>query len=168
MNTHTLDQLSSAERFLLLMEDLGFKQHLRPAVLAAALELHERRLPHTDIVNEARNFFAERAVPIPHGIEELPSTWLRVLPRILWSTRKPSWMALPYCIGVLGIEEGILRIAYPQEQQVTGNQITQWDQLRIVVNLSLQPNLWRPLSVADERELWDKRPELRQELLAVA
>jgi hypothetical protein len=74
---------------------------------------------------------------------------------------------LPYFITAIGIEGGILWIGFPQEQWVLTDRIPLWDQLRVVVNLSLQPNQWRPLSTADEREIWDKRSDLRRELLAV-
>jgi hypothetical protein len=60
-----------------------------------------------------------------------------------------------------------LKYMYPREQWVLGDRITLWDQLRVVVNLSLQPNQWRPLSLTDEREIWEKRPDLRRELLAL-
>ena len=91
MNNHQLKELSSAERFHAMMEDLGLKKHLSPAVLAAALDLHEGRLPRADLLNEARNFFATRAIFVPHGLEGLPSIWLSRLSEILWSTRKPEW-----------------------------------------------------------------------------
>jgi hypothetical protein len=167
MNNHQMKELSSAERFHAIMEDLGFKKHLSPAVLAAALDLHEGRLPRPDLLNEARNFFATRAIFVPHGLEGLPSIWLSRLSEILWSTRKPEWEFLPYFITSIGVEGGILRIGYPREQWVLGDRITLWDQLRVVVNLSLQPNQWHPLSLTDEREIWEKRPDLRRELLAL-
>ena len=82
MNNHQMKELSSAERFHAMMEDLGFKKHLSPAVLAAALDLHEGRLPRPDLLNEARNFFATRAIFVPHGLEGLPSIWLSRLSEI--------------------------------------------------------------------------------------
>lgn len=167
MNNHQLKELSSAERFHAMMEDLGFKKCLSPAVLAAALNLHEGRLPRPDLLNEARNFFASRAIFVPQGLDALPSIWLIRLSEILWSTRKPKREFLPYFITSIGVEGGILRIGYSREQWVLGDRITLWDQLRVVVNLSLQPNQWRPLSLADEREIWDNRPDLRRELLAL-
>jgi hypothetical protein len=167
MNNHMLEQLSSAERLEALMEGLGFKKYSSPAVLVAALALHEGRFPRADLMKKVHDFFSQRAVFIPLGLEELPSVWLNGLAEILWSTRKPEWEVLPYFISAIGIENGILRIAYRQEQRVLGARITSWDQLRIVINLSLQPNFWRPLCQEEEREIWDKRPNLRRELLAV-
>jgi hypothetical protein len=167
MNNHLLQELSSVARFDALMEDLGFQKCLSPSVLAAALDLHEGRLPRSDLLHETRGFFAQRAIFVPAGLEGMPSIWLSRLPETLWRTRKPEWEVLPYFITGVRVEGGILRIGFPQEQLCLGDRISLWDQLRVVVNLSLEPNYWRPLSKADERELWDKRPDLRRELLAV-
>jgi hypothetical protein len=168
MNNHQWKELSSAERFHALMEELGFKKCLSPAVLAAAMCLRKDHLPGADWLNRARHFFCQKAVFVPLGLEEVPPIWLSRLPDIIWATRKPEWTSLPYFIRIVGIESGILRIGFPQEQWVLGDRLTQWDQLRIGVNLALRPNYWRPLSIEDEREIWDKRPDLRQELLSVS
>ena len=167
MHNHRLQNLSGADHVHALMQELGFKKCLSPTVLTAALELHEDYLPRVALLQQARHFFSERACIVPAGLENLPAVWLRRLPWILWATRKRHWEALPYFISSVSVESGILQFEYRQEQLIQVDRLTTWDQLRVTVNLSLQPNYWRSLSVPEERELWESRPDLRQELLMV-
>ena len=166
MNNHQLPDPSSVERFHALMEGLAFRKCSSSAVLVAALELHEDEMPRSDLLHQTRAFFSERAVFIPEGIESLPATWLSSLPTILWGTRRPEWEILPYFIRAVAVDDGVLRIGYAQELVRLGDRITLWDQLRVVVNLSIKPNLWTPLSKTDECEIWHRRLDLRHELFA--
>ena len=168
MNAHQLTELTSAQRFQALMKFLGFRPKLTPAVLEAALSLRAEHLPREQLLTHVKHFFSQTAVFIPLGLEDLPSTWLSQLPDIIWATRKSEWTTLPYFVRAVGIEDGSLRIAFSNEQPITPDRISRWDQLRISLNLSLQPNLWFSLSMEDERAIWCKWPGLRRELLTVA
>ena len=160
-------KLSSANRFHLLMEELGFVRRVAPIVLAAAMDLYDARLDRAKALQNAEAFFRERAIFVPKGLEQLPSIWLKRLPDIFWSCRNPGWEILPFFIRVVGIELGVLRLGFPQEQCCSANHVGGWDQLRVVANLSLRPNLWTALTRHEERELWDLRPELRHDMLTV-
>ena len=45
--------------------------------------------------------------------------------------------------------------------------MTIWDDLRFVLNLGLQPNLWQSLSRKEEQDVWNRCPELRRELFSL-
>lgn len=160
--------LSSAQRFLHLMEDLDFEQRISTGVLDGVLELRELTLSHESLLNRAKAFFREKAVFIPEGLEQLPSSWLASLPEVLWQTRKPHWKMIPYFIGALSKEEGVLRMEFKQEAMIGKEGLSRFDEIRVRVNLGIGPNLWQGLSRAEERQLWEYLPELRTELLRVA
>lgn len=105
---------------------------------AGIILLHQRALA------EATEFFSTRCVIVPTGLDELPTPWLRALPRILWATRKPDWTHLPYMLTGVSFAEGILLVRFAQEGQPKSERITTWDRLRITLNRSLYPTVWRP------------------------
>ncbi|MGO8766344.1 MAG: hypothetical protein ACLQSR_14555 [Limisphaerales bacterium] len=70
-------------------------------------------------------------------------------------------------LKAVAAEAGVLRLCFQEEHIIEEDQLSQWDQLRLIINLSLQPNLWLPLNPVEEREIWRRRPDLRTELLMV-
>lgn len=165
MNGDDMMQLSSVERMHELMRDLNINQYLSPALLTAALQLYEDTALRELSWREANVFFITHAVFVPEGLETLPLNWLQQLPAELWHTRKPDWQILPYFIKAVAIEDGVLRIQFPQEQAL--NRVTFWDRLRIRLNLAMRPNLWQPLTPFEERGIWERHPQLRHELFKV-
>jgi hypothetical protein len=55
-------------------------------------------------------------------------------------------------------------MAFPQELPNPDQRVTAWDRVRIEVNLRLYPNLWTPISSELEKQIWTRRPDLRNEL----
>ncbi len=163
MNDIELAYLQSAAHVRALLNTRGHKPVISPAVLAAALDLH-RRPPAEDPLERAIEFFRTRAVIVPSGLRELPAAWLTDLPGLLWSTRKAHWAAIPYMINQVTFEDGVLTLAFAQELPSSEDRLTAWDKLRIHLNLSCYPNLWRPLTPELERSIWDSHPGLRREL----
>jgi hypothetical protein len=111
---------------------------------------------------EARLFFARRAGLVPTGLEELPSRWLQQLPRHLESRDMG-----PFMITSLAFDQGFLCVAFAHEVTSQTGRMTMWDDLRFVLNLSLQPNIWHPLARKEELEVWNRCPKLRGELFAL-
>jgi len=157
---------SPVQRFESLMDELGFKTCLGPTVHQATLDLHEAEFSRENLLHQTKIFFTKTSIMVPSGIDELPAVWLSQLPGILGGARKQHWKYLPFFIKSLALESGILRVDFMQEYIVQNNtdNISVWNQLRMTINLSLKPNIWRPLSVEDERALWNTRPELRNDM----
>jgi hypothetical protein len=167
MVNQSLKILTSVERFQELMRGLNIPQRLSLPILEAALDCHERTAQRDVLLHQVRDFFATRATRVPKGLDRLPAVWLTQIPGVLWATRKPHWESLPYFIGAFGVEQGILRVAYLQEQPSNLRRINMWDQLRVTLNISLKPNLWTPLTNHEERAVWEARPDLHAELFRV-
>jgi len=159
--------LSSAGHIHELLRAHGFNQILTPALVAAAAELTERPTAREEVVSVAYQFFSSRNGCIPFGLEELPSCWLRQLPPLLCIGRKSPEDPLPYMVTRIGLEQGVLQMAFLQEGVPEDSQWTRWYKLRIRLNLLIQPNLWLPLTRREELELWNRWPELRQELFTL-
>jgi hypothetical protein len=158
---------SSAEHVHELMHRQGIRPQLSPAVLSAALDLYEDAALHKLSRVEARAFFSAHAILVPQGLETLPLPWLQQLPIRLWHTRKPHWDVLPYLLKSVATEAGVLRLYFPQELIIKEARLSLWDRLRVTLNLSMRPNLWLPLNPSEEREIWNRHPELRNELFTV-
>ena len=155
--------LSSAEHILERLLACGLKQKFAPAVLAAAAELLEPPASREWVIAEVRQFFAVHAGLIPHGLEELPSRWVQQLPLHL-EDREMG----PFMITSLAFEQGVLCVAFAHEIGSETGRMTVWDDLRFVLNLALQPNIWHPLTRQEESRIWDCWPELRRELFTLA
>jgi hypothetical protein len=167
MTEEPIASLGSADHVLKILRGHGLKQSLTPAVLAVAAELAEPRGSRAEVVSQARQFFTDRTGLVPIGLEELPSCWLRQLPALLWNGHKPGEDMLPYMVLRLAFEEGALGVAFLQEPPNDNGRVTCWDRLRLLLNLFLVPNLWRPLTREEELEIWTRRPELRRELFTL-
>jgi hypothetical protein len=70
-------------------------------------------------------------------------------------------------ITSLAFDRGLLCVAFAHEVASQTGRMTMWDDLRFVLNLSLQPNIWHPLARKEELEVWNRCPELRGELFAL-
>jgi hypothetical protein len=162
MKPAEIARLSSAGHGRALLLACGLKQRITPAVLAAAAELLEPDSWREEILVEARQFFAQHAGMIPHGLEEIPSRWLQQLPRHL-ENREMG----PFMITSLDFNQGILCVAFAHEIASQTERMTIWDDLRFVLNLALQPNLWQSLSRKEELDVWNRRPSLRRELFSL-
>jgi hypothetical protein len=147
-----------------LLARRGRKPLWSPEVVMAVTELCQPQDPTGTLFSEVEVFFRGKACMIPQGLETLPRCWLRAIPKILWSLRRPHWTRLPYMIKSLSCTNGILLVCFAQEQQPRSKRITRWDNIRIALNLSLYPSRWRPLSRRHFAELWLKRPDLRSAL----
>jgi hypothetical protein len=115
-----------------------------------------------EIIVEARQFFAQRAGLVPNGLEGLPSRWLQQLPQHL-ENRDMG----PFLMTTVEFERGVLCIAFAHEVESKTGRMTPWDDLRFVLNLALQPNLWHPLARKEEWDVWNRCPQLRRELFAL-
>jgi len=162
MREEQIAHLSSAEHILERLLACGLKQKFAPAVLAAAAELLEPPASREWVIAEARQFFAVRAGLIPHGLEELPSRWVQQLPLHL-ADREMG----PFMITSLAFEQGVLCVAFAHEVGSKTGHMTMWDDLRFMLNLALEPNIWHPLTRKEEFEIWNRWPELRRRLFVL-
>lgn len=143
------------------------KPKLTPRVLAAAFDLWAPSTPRDRILSDTEAFFRTKATRVPTGLDDLPSCWLQDLPVLLWQSCKPHWEFVPYMITSLCLEDGVLCVAYAQELPTRETRLTQWDRLRMYLNMSLRPNLWITLTHQQEQEIWRRRPDLQAELFQV-
>lgn len=162
MREEQIAYLSSAEHILERLLACGLKQKFAPAILAAAAELLEPPASRDWVIAEARQFFAARVGLIPHGLEELPSRWLQQLPLHLEGREMG-----PFMITSLAFEQGVLCVAFAHEVGRKTGHMTMWDDLRFVLNLALEPNIWHPLTRKEEFEIWHRWPELRRRLFVL-
>jgi len=105
-------------------------------------------------------FFRSKCAMVPEGLGALPTPWLRALPGILWSTRKPHWTHLPFMIKEVTCEQGMLLVRFAQELPPESSRLTSWDRLRITLNKSLHPNVWRPLNRRHALKFSGLQPDL--------
>jgi hypothetical protein len=70
-------------------------------------------------------------------------------------------------ITSVAFERGILCVAFAHEIGSETGRMTIWDDLRFVLNLALQPNIWHPLTRQEESRIVDCWPGLRRELFTV-
>ena len=159
MKPAEIARLSSAGHVQTLLLACGLKQRITPTILAAAAEQLGPDSWREEILVEARQFFGRCASLVPHGLEELPSRWLQQLPRNL-ENRDMG----PFMITSLAFEQGLLCVTFAHEIASQTGGMTIWDDLRFVLNLGLQPNLWRPVARNEEWDVWNRCPALRREL----
>lgn len=147
-----------------LMERLRWEQKLTVPILTGALDMIGESFCNSSLLDETRDFFRRRAILIPIGIETLPSCWLTTLPSLLLRTLKPHWsQVVPYMISELRMENGVLCFSFAQELPQIEKRFTRWDELRVTINRSLYPNLWRPLEPEHKHDLLLRFPELGTE-----
>ncbi len=167
MENKLLKYQRSPEHIISLVQQGGLLPRRSSHLLAAALAQVETKEPFPELLYRARDFFANKAVFVPEGLERIPAPWLAQLPAVLWSTRKPHWSHLPYMIRSADFSRGVLCMTFPQELPCPEERMTAWDLVRVEVNCCLFPNLWAPLPARLEKKIWDTRPDLRAELFTV-
>ena len=137
---------ASPEYMEQILARCGFTKQLAGDTFSKAIEILSADVDYATVLSDARGFFQSCAILTPDGLECVPAPWLAALPRILWATRKASWTHLPYMLKQVEVASGLLLMRYAQEEFLNlGARITSFDRLRIVVNASLYPNLYRPL-----------------------
>lgn len=142
-----------------LMRLSGYEQCTQPRVVAAAAELLDRR---RDITLEAvTSFFRSQCCMVPKGLEALPTCWLAGLPGILSRMKKTHWSHLPFFIDQVRMDEGMLLLNFAQEQPRAETRLTAWDRIRITINSSVYPSVWRPLSQRHSKALSQQHPEFK-------
>ena len=127
-----------------VMAQAGYQRQSRPEMLETIWN-QDRRGFRQQLLEKNRDFFRSYCAMIPQGLETLPTPWLAGLSKILWATRKPEWTHLPYFLKRVSCESGMLLLQFAQELPNPEGRLTAWDRLRITVNASLYPSLWRPL-----------------------
>jgi hypothetical protein len=148
-----------------LMFRSGRKPLWIPEVVMAAAGLCRPKDANSIPLREAQAFFAQKAAMVPKGLETLPPCWLTALPRILWRLRRPHWTLLPFMIDAVAESEGVLILSFAQEEHVsTPNSISAWDEVRLALNRSLYPSVWRMLKRDHYAHLRAERPDLRSAL----
>jgi hypothetical protein len=167
MKDPRLAHLFSAQHIFELMRKRGRRTQISLDVLRAAFDLSEPNIQRADLIEETVMFFRTRAARVPRGIDALPSCWLRGLPGILLGTCKPEWEWIPYMLADVRLTRGVLRMSFAQEEPPENDRVTGWDNIRLAMNLNLRPNRWFPLARRLERQIWIRRPDLREELFRI-
>lgn len=160
----TKDYPLSPQRQAVLMARLGCQRWLTPDVVEAALGVWTPKVEPRKVLERVADFFRARAHLVPRGLERLPLRWLTALPGILWGLRNAYWTRLPFAINEMACEQGMLLLGFTHEQDPTATPTTAGDLVRVIVNRSIYPSLWRPLSLRLYHELWRRHPELRPAL----
>jgi hypothetical protein len=138
---------SSVEHMRTLMTRDGHHECTTASTVTTLLSANvtENVRERKQLLAATKTFFRSKCAMIPEGLGGLPAPWLRALPRILWATRKPHWPLLPYMLKEVRFDQGMLLLHFVQETPLESNRLSSWDRLRIIVNRSLYPNVWRPL-----------------------
>ncbi|HXT13121.1 MAG TPA: type IV secretion system DNA-binding domain-containing protein [Candidatus Angelobacter sp.] len=157
-----LEDPFSVEHLKRLLRAQGWREELDQPLFEAALRIC-REPDREQRVEYAKGFFRTYAAMIPRGLETLPSPWLKALPGILWTTRAPRRMHLPYMICELAQSEGLLLVRFAQEGvcELNHSRQTAWDRIRIVLNTSLYPLRWRLLRPRHARQIQARWPEIK-------
>jgi len=144
----TLKDPTSVERLCELMRRHGFRRHSNPRVFSDALKICSDETQRDIVLQGIIQFFRSHAVLIPDGLSSLPVAWLKALPGILSSLRKPHWTHLPFMIREMEASDGHLQLRFAQEGlgEIDFGRVTAWDKVRVAVNASLYPSCWRPLT----------------------
>lgn len=156
-----------------LLTRAGLVRRVAPDLFVKVMAICAAEFDHASAVLRAREFFRARAVLVPEGLERIPSPWLVALPGILWSARRPGWTHLPYMMNRVEVVNGLLLMQFAQEADSSfGRRITSFDRLRIRVNASVYPHLYRPLKPEHSSSMAQRRrrdvsgaePELNEDL----
>jgi hypothetical protein len=62
-------------------------------------------------------------------------------------------------LNAVGFEQGMLLVRFAQELPPESDRITSWDRLRILLNKSLYPGVWRPLNRRHRLRLFELQPD---------
>ena len=144
-----------------LMTRCGLKPLLPAELVRAAVKLDEHR--RYQALDRANDFFRSKLCCIPQGLDLLPACWIAALPGILCAVRQPHWTHLPL-ISRVGCDDGVLVLHFADEQAPEDEELTLWDELRVLINRTLYPSRWRPLHRRHRMLLLFARPDLRSAL----
>jgi hypothetical protein len=136
-----------SERLHRQLQFLGYARRLDAVQWQSALKLFSHCKGRGEALNAATEFFRSRAVMVPTGLAELPLPWLKALSGILWALRQPHWTHLPYMIGEVFIDDGLLQLRFAQEplRDADDHDIDAFDKVRLFLNTGLYPSCYRPL-----------------------
>lgn len=138
---------ATGERLHQQLQAAGHERQLDDHQLQAALKLFAAPQGRKRALSKTTKFFRTHAGLMPAGLETLPLPWLKALPGILWSLRQPEWTQLPYIIREVFVTEGVLQIRFDDELQRDSADPypSDFDRLRLAINLRLYPSCYRPL-----------------------
>jgi energy-coupling factor transporter ATP-binding protein EcfA2 len=141
-------------------QNRGFRRLLNEQVWRTAIGLFPARKGRKKALAKATDFFRTRAILVPTGLESLPLPWLKALPRILWSLRRPHWTHLPYMITEVFVADGLLQFRFAQEPQreTFDEHVGGFDKVREAVNIRLYPSCYRQLKPRHAKQI--KLPSL--------
>jgi hypothetical protein len=139
-----LQSRSSVEHTVKLMTSAGFKRCLTFEAWSNAIASCEQAPEERDrLLVDATNGLRSNMMVVPRGLDELPTAWLQGLPE-LWQqlcAMHPKWRYA--AIQAIGVEDGILRLASSQEDMDAD--LSEYDKMRILLNLLLSPSSFFPL-----------------------
>jgi hypothetical protein len=129
----------------------GFSEHADTAKFEAYLKIEPNRADFARTLKQTKKWFRNHAIMVPKGLDSMPISWLKGLPYVLWSLRKPHWDVLPFMTSEVAAIEGMLQLRFAQEQMrdIWDDHVGAYDRVRIAVNASLYPTRWRPLKRTD-------------------
>lgn len=142
---------SDIPRLRYLMALHGFREHDEVAKIETYLQIKPKRGEFARALKQATKLFRRRAIIVPKGLDSLPIDWLKALPHILWSLRKPHWDVLPFRMCEVCAVDGMLQLRFAQEplRYILDEHVGGFDRIRIAVNAALYPSRWRPLKRRD-------------------
>jgi len=147
-----------------LMGGAGCRVVCLPEAVQAAFDLCRPQERKGRLLARVVRFFRTRTGLVPAGLESLPRCWLAALPAVL-SGFWVRWPAEPPCpIGALACREGMLLLRFAQEPACPEDGIALGDRIRVAINASLYPTVWRPLLRRHRAAIWRTRPELHAAL----
>ena len=152
----------SARYIEALMLRCGRKALLPAELVQVAVKLDEHRRDQS--LQRANDYFRSNTCSIPNGLDQLPACWLAGLPGILRAMRQSRRSQCPHMIRRVECEEGVLVLHFADEQAPEDEELTLWDELRVLINRNLYPSRWRPLHQRHRLLLLFARPDLRSAL----
>jgi hypothetical protein len=133
-------------------------------VVQAAFDLCRPKERKGRLFMRVARFFKTRMGLVPEGMEGLPRCWLVALPAILAHVLARPPATPPCRIDAVACHEGMLLLRFVQEPLPLEGGVALGDCMRVTVNASVYPSIWRPLS---RRHYWAIRrthPELHTAL----
>ena len=145
-------QEAGVPRFLVFMQQRGYKLCNSPSVVAAVWLLYKPKASRSSLLESARATFCNAS-----GLDALPTCWLADLLRLqLWNPGLANCTNMVVREGVLWLEPVPLLPWPPGGPSL----------LVEIVNRHIYPSLWQELRPAHMQRLLNERPDLRQDLSA--
>jgi energy-coupling factor transporter ATP-binding protein EcfA2 len=147
-----------------LMARAGYRVVCPPEVVPAAFDLCRPKERKGRLIARVARFFRTRTGLAPAGLETLPRCWLTALPAVLSSFLARRAAEPPWRIDALACREGMLLVRFAQEPARLESGMAREDRIRVAINASLYPTVWRPLLRRHFAAIWRTRPELHTAL----